>query len=1198
MEKYRDIIPDRYQDLVLIGSGQASRVYRALDTKKNIHIAIKIARKEIFSWHIKKDFEILSDLNHPNLCRVISIDHYKKENLIILYSEYIEGQNIFEASHPLDYKILSNRLREILLALDYIHSRGLVHLDIKIDNILVQKAKRAGDPEIKILDFGISKKTGDMKDRKLLGTIHYMAPEIIQNNRINHKSDLYSLGVVLFKILTSDFPFDGRTINQIIEKILNSSPAQPYILNPKIPSYFSIIIENLLQKEPEHRFDSAGEILDLLNSYTEVYKGESLNQKNIVHPAPFIGRDNLTKNIDDLIQNSFEGKTDTRFIFLYGEKGIGKTSILKRVFNQQLLKGYTAVLSNPRLDSKIPYELIFDLLSLFMETNAGFEYKKEIQSLIDDYLDIADRDIMIKRDRIFSSLKHFLDSIAKDLRIIFIIDNFEIIDRSNIELLNYILSADNNIVFLSAVSDDKQEEISNQFIFPYKKLYIESLDDEQIQEIMNALSGGADINTAIKDHIISHSGGNPTIAIEMFRQIWKNYQKGFDVESGFDAGISIKNRFKEIFSRKVDELSEDEILLLKYTALFNLPFRIDTINELLNNILNDIPSMIHRLIDKDILEHMKGEAFIRTKRMIYNDIILERIDKDSYKNIHKEIALFYEEKKKDNPQIPDEEIAYHYIEAQDKGKTSYIISIIENIIKKGSMGQAISMLESMLNYIEYSEKCFDDMIFLLFNCYYYSGNYRKILKSIYKLEKCIDQKNTFYMKLILYKGKVLGELSRYEEGISALNAIENDIKSDEDIELYYNYLLNLFLLYIRSGNNENIPGSLTEKVYNSMNSGDMPDKIKCEIWMALANMHYISHKFDKALAYWEKAYHYYKKINDLYGLSRTTNNISLVNMNYGSLRKALEFMNESLEYDKALGNMPSLAKTYGNIGVLYQFSNDFPRALKYYKESLIIRERLNLSDIYKTYNNIIYIYYVLSMYKNAFDLLDKIPHLSSDMPQEYYEKHMLRAKCLLSIGDYPKARKIVKDLINEFDEINLEMHAVLLEASYYLGFKDEFDEIIKNVFNTIMSQNYIFEKHNNSLYEMLEFMSEENLLADKSNIIEKFLSLENTKNAEIYASNILYCLSYLSKDKYKSLEFISQAIKLEEKTARPFKLFKMFYKKAYILIDLEQYEPAKIIMKKTDYFLNQIIDNIPKDLQKHFNDSSYYKNFHKLRDRL
>lgn len=1198
MAELRDLIPDRYQDIKLLGSGAASSVYRVYDTRQNIYMAVKIARKEKFSQHIKKDFEILSELSHPNLCRVYSIDHNKTLGVVLLYSEYIDGLDILSASDPLDFGILTRRLKEICLALDYIHSRGLVHLDLKIDNILVKNHKEKYQGEIKVLDFGVARKLKDIRDKNISGTIHYIPPEMILHGKIDQKSDLYSLGVVLYRIVTARFPYEGDTFNTIIDNIINATPVAPHFINSDLPLHLGLIIEGLMQKEPRQRIGSIRDVLDIIGSYSDSYDMHHSYSRKALFPARFIGREELMDKVCDDIKGFFKKIKTDNAIFLQGEKGMGKTSVLSKINNNLLLSGITSILHSPRMGSKVPYEVIIDFLVLFMETNSGFCHKTEIRALLKLLQSESYEKKVFDKDLLFSEVLSFFRSIQINNKIVIMIDNLEYSGHSNLDLFNYMLPRlkdRNNLFFIFSSLKDAYEELYRKLSFKYCSYFLGSLKDEQAMEIMQSMVQKHSIPERIKNFIIKNSGGNPTLIIEMFKHIYKNYSRDLDIKDSFGPDLNVNALIRNIFSSRIRELSGPEVSFLQYASLFNLPFSMGTILEIVDSEINDVPMIVESLINKEILENVQGEVFIKFKRAIYSELIKNEIPQKLKTNIHRKISNFYKEKKQYYSEIPDEEIAYHLIEGRSSDEWQFLYSVIEKVFRKGGLDQAIEMLKLIIGYIKTDDPFYSDFIRQYLKFCYYEGNYKKLIVTLdTHLEKSkLNENLTNY--LIIFKAKVYFALDKYDTGLKLLKDIENTVFKNSPIDIIAEFLLVKLKIYVRLDDFYKEVEGLTRKAVEFMTNNDLPKAIYYEFEMTFAEHCYLTHDYDMALKKWLSAYNYYKGINDLYGLSRATNNISLVYRINGDMSKALQFLNMSSDYDRMLNNMIGLAKTLGNIGVIHQSQSEYSKALRYYFESLSIREKLGASDINTMYGNILYIYYILGKYCHVFDILKKVPKVDRlKFGQEFYKQYIFKARCLMEIGNYEKAVRLVKKIEKDFNELGIEMLSILLRCCFCQGKTAEFNEVKRLFYDALLSNKHITDSYTSSIYEGLEFLLECNMLKAESPLVKLYIKKRIPKNRRPYKVNILYCLSLLENDPYKALQYISQAITIEKRSGRNFVLLRLYYRKAYILRELNQKKPFLNVIKNAEYYLNQLEKNIPLDMLKYFKKSYYCKHVHDL----
>lgn len=258
-------VAGRYTITGNLGSGGTAGVYRARDTVMNRTVAIKIIADESgsASRNFMTEARAASLLAHPNIVNVYDILSLEGEKCIIM--EYICGITLREyLNHRghLSVKESVNCAHQVLRALHAAHSRGIVHRDIKPGNILITTEGR-----IKVTDFGIARLPDAdsflMPDRTV-GTVHYISPEQATGGAIDERSDLYSLGILIYEMLTGHRPFEAEKPADVAMMQITARPVPPTERNPSIPEALERIVLCAMEKDPAARFDSAAEMLRIL----------------------------------------------------------------------------------------------------------------------------------------------------------------------------------------------------------------------------------------------------------------------------------------------------------------------------------------------------------------------------------------------------------------------------------------------------------------------------------------------------------------------------------------------------------------------------------------------------------------------------------------------------------------------------------------------------------------------------------------------------------------------------------------------------------------------------------------------------------------------------------------------------------------------------------------------------------------------
>jgi serine/threonine protein kinase len=255
----------RYELLRVLGKGAMGVVYEGRDPNLDRRVAIKTVKVENLSEEAAAEYEhrfrtearSAARLQHPNIVSVYDSD--RDADVAFLVMEYIQGDDL---KHHLDRGVrysLEQSLkivRDLLSALDYAHKQGIVHRDIKPANLLIEPGGR-----VKLTDFGVARiqDSGEATRTQgsMIGTLKYMAPEQVQGQKIDSRADLFSVGVVLYQLLTDKRPFDGDNDFSIIHQIIGHVPAAPSSINPRLPTALDAVVARALAKDRDERFATA-----------------------------------------------------------------------------------------------------------------------------------------------------------------------------------------------------------------------------------------------------------------------------------------------------------------------------------------------------------------------------------------------------------------------------------------------------------------------------------------------------------------------------------------------------------------------------------------------------------------------------------------------------------------------------------------------------------------------------------------------------------------------------------------------------------------------------------------------------------------------------------------------------------------------------------------------------------------------------
>ena len=261
----------KYRIVGQLGRGGAGIVYKAVDETLNRDVAVKTLNPDLANTEVMSRFRaeatILAKLNHPQIATIFEL--FRSENDLLMVMEFVRGETLDKLSErlgPIAPDRAAYLIDLILSALEHAHREGVVHRDVKPANVMV-----TNEGSIKIMDFGIARVlNAEQKtvDFRLMGTPAYMSPEQVMGEEVDGRSDLYSVGVLFYRLLTGALPFTADTALSMLQRQIRDTPTPVHVHRPSLPAWCDQIVQRALAKTPADRFQSAEEFRDALGRAT------------------------------------------------------------------------------------------------------------------------------------------------------------------------------------------------------------------------------------------------------------------------------------------------------------------------------------------------------------------------------------------------------------------------------------------------------------------------------------------------------------------------------------------------------------------------------------------------------------------------------------------------------------------------------------------------------------------------------------------------------------------------------------------------------------------------------------------------------------------------------------------------------------------------------------------------------------------
>ncbi len=566
-----------------LGQGGTCEVFCVEEPTYPEPVALKILLENQNVLRFKREFRSMSRLDHPNIAKVY---HFGEFDERVYYTmEFIRGgdlKTVFQTS-TVDSDTMSevpqtkpafHNLVELLIEicepLKYIHSKRIVHRDLKPANIM-----RTETGQVKLMDFGLIKEKDILQETltqtgTFVGTVAYMSPEQGMGKSLDHRSDIYSLGVIFYEALAGRLPFIGASILQIFMKHINEPPVPPSEFNQNIPRELEYLVLRMLQKEPARRPSTVIEVSDELKQWlhptrmvepevvsaTAVLDFRAAVMDTIAKPVLFvpgvIGRDGVLNDLKSELEQVYHGQPHITMI--EGETGIGKSFLLKEMVTTARLHGYSVLQGSSSEIDRFPYSVFLRPLESIADRLKGKdeEYGRHmvgragpiVASICPRFNELewinrqpppAKMEPLQEKLRVFDAIKSIFENIARDKITILTLEDLHWADDLSLELIHFLVrgfSSENigsnvPLFILGALraeevkTDQRWKKLrrSLEQYSHYRNIVLGTFSMQSTEDLVKALLGSHRISPDIVGGIYKDSGGNPLFIEEIVKNL-------------------------------------------------------------------------------------------------------------------------------------------------------------------------------------------------------------------------------------------------------------------------------------------------------------------------------------------------------------------------------------------------------------------------------------------------------------------------------------------------------------------------------------------------------------------------------------------------------------------------------------------------------------------------------------------------------
>ena len=698
------LLKDRYRIDAKLGEGGMGVVYKAHDTTLDRPVAIKTLSPHLLGEEglkrLLREAQSAAKLSHPNIVAIHDVIDEGDARMIVM--EYVAGRPLRDLL-PLPWAEAVDIAGQVCLGLDYAHAQGVVHRDIKPENIVITASGVA-----KIMDFGLARSEGRSRLTQagmIVGTVAYMAPEQALSGRTDGRSDLYSLGAVLYETITGKPPFAADDPIAVISMHVNVPPVSPRFYRPDTPAVLESVVLRLLAKDPTERYASAEELARVLKTApVSVESPEHGAPAPDVRPATpslfdmmtrgrLIDREEQLGSLKGALESMLSGRGQV--VLIAGEPGIGKTRLAEELLVYARLRGCLALVGHGyEQEVNIPYLPVAEALRTAARTLArdrlsalAGPYAAELVKLLPELAqripDITPSPPLEpdqERLRLYDTLTRFFTELARAQPLVLMLDDLHWADAGTLQLVRYLarniraerllivgtyrdVELDPSRPLAPALSEMNRERL-------YTRVLVRGLTRQHVASMIQSVFQDAQpVSDEFSDLIYRETEGNPFFVEEVLKhliEVGALYIEDGRWQRKPIQELDVPQSVREVIGRRILRVSEPCQRALSLAAVVGRRFQFEVLQavgelgepELLEALEEAIAAQLIR--EKGMAAEEEEYDFTHT---LIRDVLYERLSLRRRRMLHQRAGEALERLYAGRIEEVVEDLAHHFTRA-------------------------------------------------------------------------------------------------------------------------------------------------------------------------------------------------------------------------------------------------------------------------------------------------------------------------------------------------------------------------------------------------------------------------------------------------------------------------------------------------------------------------------------------------------
>jgi serine/threonine protein kinase len=734
----------RYQVKRLLGEGGKKKVYLAHDTLLARDVAFALIKTENLDSNarerITREAQTMGRLgDHPNIGTVFDIGEHKGQPYIV--QPLISGGDVEELienapEHRLPIDKIIDIAKAVCRGLLFAHSKGIIHRDLKPGNVMLSE-----DGTAKIVDFGLaiaidlSRLT---QSGMMVGTVSYMPPEQAMGGKATEQADLYSLGAMLYEMVTGRPPFVGDDSISIIGQHINTPPVSPTWHRSDIPPSLETLILQLLEKDPDKRPSSAADVLQALES-VDTGKGEptkevSATTENPLYRRVFVGRESELRQLQSAFDSAASGQG--ALMMVVGEPGIGKTAICDQLRTYVTLRGGKTLLGHSYEEGSLSlpylafveamrsYVLSREVKDLREELGTGAADVARIVSEVRDKLKIKPRpkgDPEEERYRLMQAVTGFLSNAANVQPLLVVLEDLHDSDKGTLDMLTHIsrnLSGARLLIVgtYRDVEVDRSHPLSAALaelrrVSTYGRVLLRGLNADEVRRMLDGITR-EEIPWTLAEAVHRQTEGNPLFVQEVVRFLVEegllSKQDGrYRPTRDTPLEMSIPEGLRDVIGKRLSLISKECNQLLSVAAVIGRDFRLEVLNKVSGLTEDEVFSALEEAKKAAVIEERAGVGAAVTYRFahaFFRQTLYEETIAPRRIRLHQQVARALEEIYASRLEEHAVELAEHFSHSSDSADLEKAVSYGEMAAKRAldvyAYGEAVRLLDQAIKVQE------------------------------------------------------------------------------------------------------------------------------------------------------------------------------------------------------------------------------------------------------------------------------------------------------------------------------------------------------------------------------------------------------------------------------------------------------------------------------------------------------------------